>query len=99
MRYANKEHCILVRVCGGIVNGTSGMLLKHIVNVLHARDVSLTNAIRSLVQPANRRSQCDAIVPNFSVGLQFLEHRPKRVIIDLFHSDVVQLEKINPIGL
>src|SRR5437660_11992787 len=86
MRYANKEHCILVRVCGGIVNGASVMLLQHIVDVLHALDIALTNTIRSLEQPTNGRSKCNAVVPNLSVDLQFLEHRPMLVIIDLFHA-------------
>ena len=99
MRHANQEHCIFARVGGRIVKGAPRMLLKHVVDVLHAGDVPLANAIHAFVQPANRRPQRDPVVPNFSVGLQFFEGSPECVVIDLLHPNVMQLKKINSICL
>src|SRR6266545_6135660 len=99
MRHANKEHCVLAGVRSRIVNSASRMLLEHVVNVLHTCDVSFANTICSLIKPANGGSKCDAVITNLPGGFQFLKSRPKRVLIDLFHPDVVQLQKIYPISL
>ncbi len=69
MSHSDEEHCIFAGVRRGFVKGTPGMLLEHIVDVLHARDVALPNAIHSLVKPANRRPERDAVVTNFSFAL------------------------------
>src|SRR6266478_1204830 len=69
MRDANKKHCIFARLGRGIVKRTSRMLLEHVVDMLHARHVAFANAIHSLVQPADCRSQGDAVIPNFSFAL------------------------------
>jgi hypothetical protein len=45
------------------------MLLKQVVDVLDAREVAFANAIYSLVQPADRRAERDAVVTNFSFAL------------------------------
>ena len=81
----------------GLMKGAPGMLLEHVVNVLQARDVTLANTIHSLVQPADRRTERDAVITNFAAGFQFLEGLPEGIVIDLFHPDVVQLEKIDPV--
>ena len=49
MRHANQEHCVLAGFSSGLVEGTSRMLLEHVVNVLHACEITLANAIQSLV--------------------------------------------------
>src|SRR4029453_5452579 len=62
MRHADQEHCVFARVSCGLVEGAPGMLLKHVVDVLQTRHVALTNTIRSLIQPANRRPERNAVV-------------------------------------
>ena len=57
MRHANKEHRVLMGIGGRIVNSAPGMLLEHVVNVLHARDVPLANTIHALIKPAERPGQ------------------------------------------
>ena len=69
MRHANEKHRVLAGFCSCIVKCAPGMLLEHVVNVLDAREIALANAIHSLVQPADRRSQRNAVVPNFSFAL------------------------------
>src|SRR5439155_25300626 len=69
MRDANEKHRVLACLGRSGVNGVSGMLLEHVVDVLHTRDVSFANAIRSLVEPANRRPERNSVITNFSFGL------------------------------
>src|SRR4029077_19125313 len=64
MRHANKEHRVLMGISGGIVNSAPGMLLEHVVNVLHARDVPLANTIHALTKPADGRAKRDAVIAN-----------------------------------
>ena len=68
MRHTNQKHCIFARIGRGLVKGAPGMLLKHIVDVLHARDVALANAICSLVKPPNRRTERNSVIPKFPFG-------------------------------
>src|SRR6266404_508666 len=98
MRDADEKRRVLARFGGGIVQRAAGMLFENIVNVLQARDFALANAIYAFIKPADRRSERDAVVTNFSGGLQFLKRCPERVVVNLFHSDVVQLQKIDMIG-
>src|SRR5438034_10129990 len=79
MRYANEKHRGFAGFRRSIVKCTPGMLLKHVVNVLDTRELALANAIQSLVQPADRWSQRNAIAPNFAFALYFLERLPERV--------------------
>src|SRR5581483_1368537 len=69
MRDPNEEHCVLASIGCRLAKGAPRMLLEHIVNVLHARHVPLADAIGPLVEPADRGSQGDAIIANFSFGL------------------------------
>src|SRR5205814_9851805 len=57
MRHANEEHGVFAGVRRRFVKSAPGMLLEHVVDVLHARHVALANAVRPLVQPADRRPQ------------------------------------------
>src|SRR5439155_1738688 len=41
MRHTNQKHCIFARIGRGLVKGTPGMLLQHVVDVLHAGGVAL----------------------------------------------------------
>ena len=45
MRDANEKHRILAALGSRVVKGAPGMLLEHVVNVLHTRDVAFANAI------------------------------------------------------
>ena len=49
MRDANQEHCVFSGFRRSVVEGAPGMLLQHVVNVLHACEITLPNAIHSLV--------------------------------------------------
>ena len=69
MRHPNEKHCVFPRVGRRFVKRAPGMLLEHVENVLHAREIPLANAIHSLVKPANRRSKRNAAVANFSFAL------------------------------
>ena len=69
MRHPNEKHRVLASIGGGVVKGAAWMLLKHIVDVLHARDVTLANAIHTFVKPADCRSQRNPVIPDFSFGL------------------------------
>src|SRR5262249_15125618 len=66
MRHANKKHRIFAGVAGRLVHSPPGMLFQHVVDVLHACDVAITNTIRSLIQPANRRPKRYAVIKEFS---------------------------------
>jgi len=99
MRDTDEEHCVFASVGCGIMQRAAGMLLKQIVNVLHARDVAVTNTIDTFVKPADRRTERDAVGPNLSSALHFFERRPQRVVINLFHSDVVQLQQVDAVRL
>src|SRR5437773_3352559 len=85
MRHANEKHRVFAGFRRSIVKSVSRMLLKHVVDVLHTRELARANAIQSLVQPADRWSQRNAVVPNVAFALPFLERLPKRVVINLFH--------------
>ena len=89
MRDANEEHRVLASVRSGVMHGAPGMLLEHVVDVLHARDVAFANAIDAFVKPADRRPERDPGVTDFSARLQLLERRPDGIVVDLFHPDVV----------
>src|SRR5215470_9363327 len=73
MRNANEKHRVLAVFRSCVVECASGMLLKDVVNVLDAREIAFPNRIHSLIEPADRWPQRNAIVPNFSFALQFLE--------------------------
>ena len=68
MRDADEEHCFFASVGRAIMQRAAGMLLKQIVNVLHARDVALANTIGTFIKPADRRTERDALVTNLPVG-------------------------------
>ena len=91
MRHANEKHGLLRRFGGGLVDGASGMLLEHIVDVLHARDLAFANDVDAFVHPADGGSKRDAVVTNFAGAFEFREGFPKSVICHLLHSNIVQL--------
>ena len=91
MRHANQKHRVLLCFSGGVVDGASRMLLEHIVDVLHARDLALADGVDAFVHPADGRPEGDTVVTNFAGAFELLERFPKRVVLHLFHSDVVQL--------
>src|SRR4029077_18668438 len=97
MRHTNEKHCVFARIIRGIVKRAPGMLLKHVVNMLDTREITLPKAIHAFVQPADRGTKRNAVVPNFSFALQHFERLPERVIIHLLHPDVVQLKQINSV--
>ena len=69
MRHPNKEHRVLTGIGGRIVNRAPGMLLEHVVNVLHARDVPLANTIHALIKPADGRAKRHAVIANLPRNL------------------------------
>ena len=92
MRDANEEHRVLAGFGRGLLHGATGMLLEHVINVLNAGDVAFANAIDAFVKPADRRPERNAGIANLPARFQFLERRPDRVVINLLHPDVVQLQ-------
>ena len=76
-----------------------GVLLQHVINMLHAGDLPLADAIHALVQPADRRPERNAVMPDLPLRLQPLQRPPDRVVIHLLHADVMQLQQIDPIRL
>ena len=66
MRHTNEKHCVFPRLGRGVVYGMPRVLFEQVINVLQARDVALTTAVYSLVKPADRRTERNSIVPNFS---------------------------------
>src|SRR6476660_6294731 len=93
MRHANEKHRVLASFRSCVVKRAPGVLLEHVLNVLDACEFALANAIDRLIQPANRRTQRNAVVPNFAFALSFLERLPERVVMNLLHPDIVQLEQ------
>src|SRR5437773_5989638 len=69
MRHANEEHGVFAGSRRRFVKSAPGMLLEHVVNVLHARHVALANAVRPLIQPSDRRPQRYTVITNFSFCL------------------------------
>ena len=68
MRHANEEHRVLARLGRDVLHGAAGMLLEHVVDVLHARDLALANAVDAFVKLADRRAERNAVVANFPFG-------------------------------
>src|SRR5262245_5222322 len=99
MRHANEKHRVFAGFRSCVVKCAPWMLLEHIIDVLHAREIALPNTIHALVEPTNRWPESNAVVPNFSFTLQFREGLPECVVIHLLHSDVVQLKQIDPVCL
>ena len=66
MRHANEKHRVFRRIGRGFLHGAPGMLLEHVVDVLHACDIAFANAIDSLVEPADRRAERNAVITDFS---------------------------------
>ena len=97
MSHPHKEHGVLAGFAGSFVHGPAGMLFQDVVNMLHARDIALANAVDSFIEPADGRPKGDAVVADLSRALQLLQSRPKRVVSNLLHPDVVKLKKIDPI--
>ena len=89
MRHANKEHGVLARVSRGVLHRATGVLFENVINVLHACDVAFANAVDAFVEPANRRTERDAVIANFSRALQLIERLPNRVVVSLLHPNVV----------
>ena len=73
------------------------MLLEHIVDVLHARDLAFANDVDAFVHPADGGSKRDAVVTNFAGAFQLRERFPNCVICHLLHSNVVQLQQVDSI--
>src|SRR2546423_11567767 len=73
MRHTNEKHRVLSCFGGGVVNGASGMLFEHIVDVLHARDLPFANDVDAFVHPADGGSKRDAIVTNFAGAFELRE--------------------------
>src|SRR4029077_3408562 len=69
MRHTNKEHRVLTSIGGRIVNSASRMLLEHVINVLHTRDLPLANTIHALIKPADGRAKRHAVIANLSGNL------------------------------
>ena len=68
MCHANQKHCLFAGFGYGFVHGAPGMLFEHVVDVLQTRNIALTNAVYSLVKPADCRAEGDAVMPNFPFG-------------------------------
>ena len=60
---------------------------------------ALANAIDPFVKPANRWSKRNPVVASLPLLLQLLESFPDRIVVDLLHANVVQLQQIDVIGL
>ena len=75
------------------------MLLEHIVNVLQACEFAFANGVDAFIHPADGGPERDAVVTNFAGAFELLERFPKCVILHLLHSNVVQLQQIDPIRL
>ncbi len=73
------------------------VLLEHIVDVLHARDLPLADGVYPFVQPADGRPERDAVMAHLSLLLERLERAPDRVVIHLLHADVVELQKVDAV--
>ena len=70
MRHANEKHRVFRRLGGGFLHCATGMLLEHIVNVLHARDLAFANAIDAFIEPADRGAERNAVITDFPVDFR-----------------------------
>src|SRR5205814_8950546 len=66
MRHTNEKHRVLVSFGRSVVDGASGMLLEHIVVVLHARDLAFANGVDAFIHPVYGRSVIVTIVAKFA---------------------------------
>ena len=94
MRHANEKHRVLSCFAGGVVDGASGMLFEHIIDVLQARDFAFANDVDPFVHPADGGSKRDAVITNFAGAFELLERFPNCVVCHLLHSNIVQLQQI-----
>ena len=66
MRHADQKHRVFPEFSRDVLHGTTGMLLEHVVNVLDAGDVAFPDAVDAFIKPADRRTERDAVMTNFS---------------------------------
>ena len=69
MRHADEKHRVLACFYSCVVKCTAGMLFENVVNVLDTREIALPDTIQGLIKPADRGSQRNAVIPNFSFAL------------------------------
>ena len=53
----------------------------------------------AFVEPADRRSERDAVHANLAFALERFEQLPERVVVDLRHARVVHLIDVDVVGL
>ena len=75
-----------------------GLLLEHVVDGLHRRDAVLLERAQSLVAPADRRSEGDAVVAQLALLAQPLELLEEVVSLDRVHARVVELVEVHVVG-
>jgi hypothetical protein len=98
MRHTDEKHCLGIAFPGGILYGLAGMLFEQVVDVLDHSGVSFANRPYSLAEPADGRTQSDAILPHLTLRAQVFQCLPKTIIVHLLHPNIVQLQKIDVIG-
>ncbi len=99
MRHANEKHCVLARLGRRILHGATGMLLEHVVDMLHTRDLPFADAVDAFVEPADCRTESDAVIANLARDFQPLQRCPESIVINLFHANIMELQEIDMIGL
>ena len=62
----NQKHRVFPGFGCSVVQGAAGVLLKHVVNVLHTTDIALPNRFEAFIKPADGWPERDAIGANFA---------------------------------
>src|ERR1700751_5246265 len=99
MRHADQEHRVFILLNGGLLNSGARMLFKQIIDVLNAGNRAFSYTIDAFIQPADCRPERYPVVANQATLTESLESLPDRIISNLFHPNIMQLQKIDPIRL
>src|SRR5258708_11585394 len=97
MGYPDQKHGIATGLSSSILDRSARMLLQNVVNMLKTREVPALDTIYAFIEPTNCRSECHTKIADLARPLKLSQSFPNGIAVDLFHSDIMQLQEINPI--
>ena len=75
------------------------MRLERIIDVLHDIGPAALDAIDALVKPADGGPERRAVCADFPFLHELVHQFPQRVVLDLRHADVVELQDVDVVGV
>src|SRR3981081_1301914 len=97
MGYPDQEHGITTGLSSRILDRSARILLQNVVNMLKTREAPALDTIYAFIEPTNGWSECHTKIEGFARPLKLSQSFPNGIAVDLFHSDIMQLQEIDPI--